>query len=195
MSDSENGSKIGEALDLKSALRRARFAESERTDVIVDLHSAEVARLELLLEHLEPVVGQLPEDSALIDCQIVPGHRPRLWIDMLAYVQMTRDKRSYELVNESRAGGQVVFHTTQVSEMAQKVTDYIAHRLVERDRIAARTQEPYLLKSAHLPETSVVAASENKSSKTFWQTAFAFMLGVSAGMVGLLVLGLIVTRQ
>jgi len=193
-----------ESTDLRAALRRARLSEAERSDVIVDLRQAELARLELLGEKLEPMLLQLPPDSDLIDCQVVPGYRPRLWIDMLAYVQMARDRRGYELVSESRAGRQVLFHSEDVGAMAGKVTDYIAHRLVERDRLAARTREPAPPEPdaprspalpAALPIAPGAAAVDSAGAQTmFWRVAFAFMLGVVTGIVALLVLGLIVTE-
>src|SRR5437762_1521336 len=41
---------------LKEALRKARVDQAERTGVVVDLHDAEVARLELLNEALERLI-------------------------------------------------------------------------------------------------------------------------------------------
>ena len=44
-----------EPRSLKAAVHKARVEEAERTDVIVHLHAAEAARLELLREALAPV--------------------------------------------------------------------------------------------------------------------------------------------
>jgi hypothetical protein len=200
MADGERRDETGEgSADLRAALRRARLSEAERSDVIVELRAAEVARLELLAEALEPVIAELPADTALIDCQIVPGHRPRFWIDMLGYVQMGHDRRGYELVSETRAGSQVLFRSGEVEAMAAKVTDYIAHRLVERDRQAARARTPLLTDDRfswgepRLEAPPPPAAAAPGAGAAFWQVAFSFMLGVAAGMVAMLVLGLIVT--
>ena len=67
MSEEEGPANPGQTnRDLKSALRRARLSEAERGDVIVDLRAAELGRLELLAEELQPVIDQLPPGSDLI---------------------------------------------------------------------------------------------------------------------------------
>src|SRR4029077_16666041 len=77
---------------LKDALRKARVEQAERTGVVVDLHDAEVARLELLNEALAPVFEELPDDVDMFDRGISRGQVPRLWIDAIAHVGMGRDK-------------------------------------------------------------------------------------------------------
>ena len=45
---------------LKQAMHEARVEAAERTSVVVDLRDAEVARLELLSEALDPVFAEFP---------------------------------------------------------------------------------------------------------------------------------------
>jgi len=45
---------------LRDALRKARVDQAERSAVVVDLHDAEVARLELLNEALDPLFEDVP---------------------------------------------------------------------------------------------------------------------------------------
>ena len=52
---------------LKDALRKARIDQAERSGVVIDLHDAEVARLELLNEALDPLFEEIPKDIELFD--------------------------------------------------------------------------------------------------------------------------------
>jgi hypothetical protein len=122
---------------LKEALRKARVEQAERTAVIVDLHDAEVARLELLNEALDPLFEEIPAEVDLFDRGISRGETPRLWIDPIAHVVMGRDKRIYRFVQDSRYGRKVLAETVNVVEMVDAVTKYLAQRLIERERAIA----------------------------------------------------------
>src|SRR3954466_13932552 len=122
---------------LKEALRKARVDQAERTGVVVDLHDAEVARLELLNEALEPLFTEVPAEVDLFDRGISRGETPRLWIDAIAHIGMGRDKRSYRFVQDTRHGRNLLAEGTNVSEMVAAVTNYLAQRLVERERALA----------------------------------------------------------
>ena len=52
---------------LKDALRKARIEAAERTGVVVDLRDAEVARLELINEALDPLFAEIPPEVELFD--------------------------------------------------------------------------------------------------------------------------------
>src|SRR4051812_37431510 len=73
---------------LRDALRQARIEAADRTGVVVDLRDAEVARLEILNEALDPLFEQIPERIDLFDRGISQGENPRLWIDVVAHVAM-----------------------------------------------------------------------------------------------------------
>src|SRR5918996_4575917 len=120
---------------LKDALRRARIDAAERTGVVVDLHDAEVARLELLNEALDPIFAEIPSEIDLFDRGISRGENPRLWIDVIAHVAMGRDKRVYRFLQDTRYGRKVLAESGDVAEMAEAVTKYVARRLVERERL------------------------------------------------------------
>src|SRR5437764_1425995 len=77
---------------LKDAMRQARIELAERSGVVVDLRDAELARLELLNQALDPVYAEIPEGAELFERGIAEGDTPRLWIDMIAHVAMGRDK-------------------------------------------------------------------------------------------------------
>lgn len=123
-----------DARRLQTAIRKARIVQAERSDAMSDLREADIARLELLAEALEPVIDELPKDTSQFDCKVVESDRPRLWVDMLAYVMMGRDRRTYQFMKSTRAGRQTLFESTRVDDMSDHITDYIAHRIIEREK-------------------------------------------------------------
>src|SRR5438552_18898871 len=92
----------GRPIRLRDALRQARIEAADRTGVVVDLRDAEVARLEILNEALDPPFAQIPEQVDLFDRGISEGDTPRLWIDVVAHVVMGRDTRMYRVVQDTR---------------------------------------------------------------------------------------------
>jgi len=126
---------------LKDAMRQARIEMAERSGVVVDLRDAELARLELLSQALDPVYAEIPEGVELFERGIAEGDTPRLWIDMIAHVGMGRDKRVYRFVQDTRYGRRVIAESADIDEMTRAVTQYIARRLVERERVIAGDTE------------------------------------------------------
>src|SRR3954468_11851060 len=124
---------------LRDALRQARIEAADRTGVVVDLRDAEVARLEILNDALDPLFGQIPDQVDLFDRGISQGENPRLWIDVVAHVTMGRDKRIYRLLQDSRFGRSVIAESHEVPVIVQAVTDYVARRMVEREHALVAT--------------------------------------------------------
>src|SRR6478736_7943116 len=93
---------------LKDAVRDARIEVAERSAVVVDLRDADVARLELLNEALDPLFAEIPDDVELFDRGLSKGDVPRLWVDVVAHVEMGRDKRQYRFVQDTRYGRAVL---------------------------------------------------------------------------------------
>src|SRR5690348_5480382 len=122
---------------LKDAVREARIEAAERTAVVVDLRDAEVARLELLEEALAPLFKDIPSNVELFDTGISQGDVPRLWIDVIAHVEMGRDKRQYRFVQDTRYGRAVLAESYEVLHIVASVTRYVARRMVERERALA----------------------------------------------------------
>jgi hypothetical protein len=119
---------------LKAAMHQARVEAAERTSVVVDLRDAEVARLEVLNEALDPLFAEIPPEVDLFDRGISRGETPRLWIDAVAHIAMGRDKRGYRFLHDSRFGRHVLAESHDIADIAQAVTTYVARRLVERQR-------------------------------------------------------------
>ncbi|MDB5595848.1 MAG: hypothetical protein JWM36_2809 [Hyphomicrobiales bacterium] len=122
---------------LTAALRRARLEDAERSEVVAELRGAETARLEMLQDALRPVLDQLPEGVDLFDCGLLPGDHPRLFIDMIAFVEMGRDKRAYRFLQDTRHGRVTLAETEKLDAIVGTVTQYIARRLVEREKSLA----------------------------------------------------------
>ena len=119
---------------LRDALRQARIEAADRTGVVVDLRDAEVARLEILSDALDPLFAQIPDQVDLFDRGLSQGETPRLWIDVVAHVVMGRDKRIYRFVQDTRFGRIVLAESHEVAVIVRAVTDYVARRMVERER-------------------------------------------------------------
>jgi hypothetical protein len=136
MSDAQNTGNAASEMRptrLRDALRRARIEAADRTGVVVELRDAEVARLEILNEALDPLFAQVPEKIDLFDRGISQGETPRLWIDVVAHVVMGRDKRIYRFVQDTRFGRTVLAESHDVPAIVDAVTDYVARRIIERE--------------------------------------------------------------
>jgi hypothetical protein len=153
---------------LRDALRQARIEAADRTGVVVDLRDAEVARLEILNEALDPLFEQIPDRIDLFDRGISQGENPRLWIDVVAHVAMGRDKRIYRFVQDTRFGRIVIAESHEVAAIVDAVTDYVARRMVEREHALVATP---------IPEP---VAAEKPRRSGFWTFALGFILGALA---------------
>ena len=153
---------------LRDALRQARIEAADRTGVVVDLRDAEVARLEILNEALDPLFAQISDTVDMFDRGISQGETPRLWIDVVAHVLMGRDKRIYRFVQDTRFGRIVLAESHDVPVIVDAVTDYVARRMVEREHALVATP---------MPEP---VAIEKPRRSGFWTFALGFILGALA---------------
>jgi hypothetical protein len=150
MSDAQNtGNEARETRPtrLRDALRQARIEAADRTGVVVELRDAEVARLEILNEALDPLFAQVPEQVDLFDRGVSQGETPRLWIDVVAHVLMGRDKRIYRFVQDTRFGRIVLAESHDVPVIVDAVTSYVARRMIEREHamVATPLAEPVVV--------------------------------------------------
>ena len=170
---------------LKEAIHQARVEAAERTNIVVDLRDADLARLELLNEALNPLFTEAAAEVDLFDRGISRGETPRLWIDAVAHVAMGRDKRLYRFLHDSRIGRRVLAESHEIPDVVQAVTTYVARRLVERQR--ALEADPDLL-----------ARLSNKMARHYrWRrrrrTLGILMIGFLAGVVALFVLAAVLS--
>jgi hypothetical protein len=163
---------------LRDALRQARVEAAERTGIVVDLHDAEVARLELLSDAIEPLFEEIPTGVDLFDLALSRGETPRLWIDAIAHVVMGRDKRVYRFVQDTRYGRKVLTESAQIPDIVQSVTRYIAQRLIERERALANGVGPAVAPAAVDPRRERAERRRRRRG-----AIRAFLLGLVIGVV------------
>jgi hypothetical protein len=123
--------------DLAAAVRLARAENAERADAISELREIEAGRLALLESALKPVVRQAPPEVDLFDLTLARGERPRLFLDMVAFVEMGRDRRTYRFFQDTLHGRVLIAESPQMERIVAAVTNYVARRLVERERALA----------------------------------------------------------
>jgi len=159
---------------LKQAVRQTRIELAERSAVIVEMRDAELARLELLNDALDPLFEQTPPGTDLFDRGISRGDTPRLWIDAIAHVAMGRDKRRYRFVQDTRYGRKLLAESHDIDEIVKAVTHYVASRLVEREQALASA--PFQ------------AGADERAMPRRYRDIGLFLLGVAAGIVAVFAL-------
>ncbi len=168
---------------LKDAVREARIEAAERSGVVVDLRDAEVVRLELLNEALDPPFADIPAGVELFDRGIGRGDVPRLWIDVIAHVEMGRDKRQYRFVQDTRYGRAVLGESHDIPDIVHDVTRYVARRLVERERALAD--------DAAMGQASAQKVIQQERRGARWRALRTFILGIVVGVAALVALALL----
>jgi len=165
-----------QASPLKAAMHQARVEAAERTSVVVDLRDAEVARLELLNEALDPLFADIPPEVELFDRGLSRGDTPRLWIDAVAHVAMGRDKRIYRFLHDTRVGRRVLAESHEIADIVKAVTDYVARRLIERER--ALDEDSELMHRVGGPEAAHARGRQRR--RGLGALALGFVLGIVA---------------
>lgn len=165
---------------LSDAMRDVRIAKAERNDVVIDLKDADRARLEILADQLKPVIEDVPPSDDQFEFAISTGLQPRLWIDATSHVMMGRDRRTYRFVRDTRLGRVVLSETADIKEVGNRVTDYVAERIVERQRMLDGDLEPLRALAAQ-----DVSSRELQSvkRKTEWDEFSAMIVWFLLGLV------------
>ncbi len=128
------------AIALATAMNEARAALAERDEAVEDQREAGVARLQALRGKLAPLYAAIPRDVDLFDLGFVTPEKPRLFVDIIAYVEPGRDG-GYRFVQESRSGRKTLLETSDEASLIGEITRYVAHRLVVRERALAQLEE------------------------------------------------------
>jgi hypothetical protein len=120
--------------DLAASIRQARVENAERADAIAEVRDLEIVRLRALQSALEPVIDQAPQGLDLFDLALTQSEHPRLFLDMIAFVDMAHDKRTYRFFQDTRQGRLLMVESQSADTIVAAVADYVARRLVERER-------------------------------------------------------------
>ena len=179
-------------ISLTDAVRRARLEVAERSNAVHDLRMAEQSKLEALRDALKPVLHALPREADLFDHGLVPGDRPRFYVDMIAFVEMSRDRRSFRFLMDTQDGRKLLGESDDVQVMAEAVTNYFGRRLVERERAIASAltfenlpddRKPLELEVQKDMITAMPVITEivrPQSGSSFG----AFLIGLAIGIIG-----------
>jgi hypothetical protein len=125
------------AIALAMAMNQARMELADREGVKSEARTYGAARLETLRKKLAPLYAAIPRDVEMFDLGLVAQDRPRLFIDIIAFIEMNRDQTAYRFLQETRAGRVTLAETGDDKVIIDHVTQYVARRLVERERALA----------------------------------------------------------
>ncbi len=168
---------------LRDAIRKVQLGEVERSDVVVELQDTERARLDMLAEELKDVFKEIPEDDDQFSLQIISGSTPRLWVDATSHVAIGGDRRTYRFLKDTRLGRVVILETADIDDMADCLTEYIAERVLEREKALEGDWLNNRLRQVAVESQGVKV----KDSGTSWLAVTgAFAIGIAAGVVGLI---------
>ena len=125
--------------DLSGALRKARLAEAAHFEAVLGIRDSKSLRLQVLKDDIAPLIAATPEAAKVFDLALVPGEPPRLWIDLISFVEMEPDYRTYRLQQDNQGGREALFETPDRAEMLSYLKSYLAHRMVARERQIVRS--------------------------------------------------------
>lgn len=187
---------------LAAAIVRVRDEMADGEDNVVELRTAEAARLQLLADDLAPVFEAVDDGDERFELAMSNGERPRLWIDMTTFVAMGKDRRTYRLLKDTRMGRIVLQEDVEREPMAHAVTDYVARRVLERERaiegewIAVRSGgDPASATTAQ--RDAVMGLSERAAAprKRAGMTIGWYLFGVLCGMAAVLAAAYLIAPQ
>lgn len=132
---------------LKNALRAARVAEAAHFEAVLGIWDAKSLRLHALREDLMPLLVQAENARELFDLALVAGEAPRLWIDLISFVEMEPDYRTYCFFIDNEKQRNAQFETASRSNMVAHLTQYLAHKLVVAEKSKTRVEIEPIAKS------------------------------------------------
>jgi hypothetical protein len=163
---------------LNGALRQARLAEAAHFEAVLDIRDAQTLRLQVLKDELAPIILANSEVAAFVDLALVPGDPPRLWIDLITFIVMAPDPRTYRLMQDGPGGRQTLLETTNRGDMIESVKQHIAHRLIARER----------------EKTGVAAKPPKVLGHSTAALILAWLSGFSLGVLALFIAGVLISR-
>ncbi len=130
------------AIALATAMNEARAALAGREEAAEEARESGFARLQALRGKLAPLYAAIPRDVELFDLGFVTPEKPRLFVDIIAYVEPQRaGAPGYRFVQESRSGRSLLLETEDEAALIGEITRYVAQRLVMRERALAQVED------------------------------------------------------
>ncbi len=127
---------------LEKALRRARAQDAEYRDSRAKVNDLRFLRLEALRDQLLKVADHEELSNAFITLRAIPGDPPRLIIDDLSHIVMEPDPRTYTFIHDGPESRKVLIESEHKVEVEAKVTEYIAHKILETQRRLPLPDQP-----------------------------------------------------
>lgn len=174
---------------LQASVTRIREAMADRQDAVEDLREKERVLLIALQRELSALAEDVSKSDDWILLSLSQGEKPRFWVDLTSHVAIGRDQRTYRFLRDTRLGRIVVSETEDVRTAAQAVADYLAERIVERERAIdgewlAAVQTRYKSEDGRRAEE----VSEKKRRETAAPSRSAYLGWYGFGIVSGLVL-------
>lgn len=166
----------GNAFD--NALRQARLAEAAHYEAVLGIKDAKSLRLQVLKDDIAAVIAHSREARQVFDLALVPGEPPKLWIDLITWVAMEPDYRTYRLVQDNQAGRDILHETADRGEMVERLKQYMAHRIIARERQMAAT-----------PPVAIAHGFSAGALVLAWLAGF--VLGILALLISAILLGIL----
>jgi hypothetical protein len=130
---------MGPANTFDDALHQARLTEAAHHEAVLGIKDAKSLRLQVLKDDIAAVIAHSGEARQMFDLALAPGEPPKLWIDLITFVVMEPDYRTYRLVQDNQAGREILHESAERPEMVERLKHYMAHRIIARERQMAAT--------------------------------------------------------
>ena len=78
--------------------------------------------------------AEVPANDDRFSLTLVPSRPARLWIDLFTYVAVDEENGAYLFIRNSESGRRTLFSSASVSDMADRITSYMAREIVRRER-------------------------------------------------------------
>ena len=126
----------GSEYGIDQALSKARETSHAHHAAVLQEYDSKSLRLEVLRLELAEVLSN-DKTARFVDLKISGLETPRLWIDLISYVVMEPDSRTFSFMVDRQDSSELLFETSKREDMHKFVVDYVAHRIIERERAAA----------------------------------------------------------
>jgi hypothetical protein len=118
------------------ALKQARLAEAAQLEAVVSLRDARSLRLLALRDALKGELEGHEPALSLFELNIQDAEKPKLWLDLISFIEMEPDPKTYRLVQDGSQGRVRLYETADALLMQDRALKHMAHRLVVHDKLA-----------------------------------------------------------